>query len=64
MKNTIRIERAKENISQAYLAKKVGCSKQTIYLIENDLMTPKTDLALRIAGYFQLPVEDIFEFKD
>ena len=61
MKNTIRVERAKKRITQAQLAKKVKTSRQNLHTIETEKSEPKTGLAMRIAKFFGLDVEEIFE---
>lgn len=48
------------NLTQAEVAEKVGCSRQTINSIENNKFIPSVDLALRIARLLQVRVEDIF----
>ncbi len=60
MENTIRVERAKKRITQAELAKQVNVSRQTIHAIENGKFVPSTLLALKIAHYFGISVEDLF----
>jgi putative transcriptional regulator len=64
MKNTIRIERAVKNITQAELAEKVGVSRQTIHSIESNKYIPSTVLALKIARVFDKGVEEIFSLED
>ena len=64
MKNTIRIERAILNITQADLAEKVKVSRQTINAIESNKYVPSTLLALKIAKFFQKKLEDIFTLED
>jgi putative transcriptional regulator len=64
MKNRIREERARLNISQGELAEKVKVSRQTIHSIENGIYVPSTLLALKIARVFEKPVEQIFELED
>ena len=49
MKNTIRVERAILNITQADLAEKVKVSRQTINAIESNKYVPSTVLALKIS---------------
>ncbi len=58
--NTIKVERAKRNMTQAELAIKVGVSRKTINTIETGKFTPSTITAIRIARAFELTVEDIF----
>lgn len=60
MENTIHVERAKQRISQEDLAIKVGVSRQTIHSIERGKKTPSVELAMKIANYFNVTVEDIF----
>jgi putative transcriptional regulator len=64
MKNTIRVERAILNITQAELAERVAVSRQTINAIESNKYVPSTVLALKIAQVFQKKVEDIFTLED
>jgi putative transcriptional regulator len=64
MKNSIRIERAIKNITQADLAELIGVSRQTINTIESNRYVPSTVLALKIARVFGKPVEEIFELGD
>lgn len=64
MKNTIRVERAILNITQADLAKKVKVSRQTINAIESNKYVPSTVLALKISRVFQKNLEDIFILED
>jgi putative transcriptional regulator len=64
MKNTIRIERAIKDITQADLAQRVGVSRQTINSIESNKYIPSSVLALKIARVFDKPVEEIFTLED
>jgi len=51
-------------VTQQQLAQAVGVSRQTIIAIEKGRYTPSVLLALKIAKYFGLKVEDIFELKE
>ncbi len=64
MKNTIRVERAKLNITQTELAMAVGVTKQTIHSIETGRFMPSGILIMKIARYFGTTVEEIFELED
>ncbi|HYF70652.1 MAG TPA: helix-turn-helix transcriptional regulator [Ohtaekwangia sp.] len=64
MKNTLKVERAKQNITQAELAEKVGVSRQTINSIEIGKYVPSTLLALKIASVFKVRLDDIFSLED
>lgn len=61
MKNTIRVERAKKRISQEELAEAVETTRQSIHLIENEKTEPKLGLAARIAKFFGLKIEEVFD---
>jgi len=50
--NSIRAERARRRISQARLAKSVGCSKNHIVAIEAGRTSPTVELLERIAAAF------------
>jgi putative transcriptional regulator len=64
MKNSIRVERAIKDITQQELAQAVGVSRQTINSIEAGKYVPSTVLSLKIAKYFQKPLESIFELEE
>ncbi|MDB5126362.1 helix-turn-helix transcriptional regulator [Mucilaginibacter sp.] len=64
MKNTLRVERAIRNITQADLASLIGVSRQTINTIESNKYVPSTVLSLKIARVFGKKVEDIFELEE
>lgn len=56
--------RWEKKIQQAELAKAVGVRRETIVNLENGKYNPSLKLAMDIAKFFQLPVEDIFQFED
>jgi putative transcriptional regulator len=60
MKNTLKVERAKLDLTQQQLADKVGVSRQTINSIEAERYVPSTVLALKIAKAFKTTVNEIF----
>lgn len=64
MRNTIKIERAKKNWTQADLAEKIGISRQAMNSIETGKFVPSTVLALKMAYVFETPVEEIFKLED
>lgn len=64
MKNTLRVERAIKNITQAELAEKIQVSRQTINAIESNKYVPSTVLALKMARLFEKKVEDIFMLEE
>jgi len=64
MKNNIKIERARYNMTQGDLADKIGVSRQSINAIEKGKYVPSALLAIKIAKLFQLPVEELFFIED
>lgn len=64
MKNSIKVERAKKNITQADLAKLSKVSRQTINAMELGKYVPSTVLALRLAQIFEVEVSTIFTLED
>lgn len=64
MKNTIKVERAKKNWTQAQLADQIGVSRQAINSIETGKFIPSTLLALRMAKKFETTVEIIFQLEN
>jgi len=64
MTNTLKVERAKNNYTQADLAEKINVSRQTINSIEVGKYVPSTILALKIATVFKTTVEEIFKLEE
>jgi putative transcriptional regulator len=64
MKNSIRVERAILNITQAELADRVSVSRQTINAIESNKYVPSTVLALKISRVFQKQVGELFMLEE
>jgi len=64
MKNSIKVERAKKNITQADLAKLAKVSRQTINAMELGKYVPSTVLALKLASIFETEVGEIFGLED
>ena len=55
--------RKERGITQEELAQAVGVTRQTIIAIERGNYTPSVLLALKIAAYFKMPVENLFIIK-
>ena len=64
MKNSIRVARATQKMTQQQLADAIGVSRQTINAIESGKFVPSTVLALKVARLFEKPVEEIFTLED
>ena len=64
IENQLKVWRARFDITQEQLAAAVGLSRQTIHSIERGKFIPSVLSALKIARYFQTPVETIFHLKE
>lgn len=62
MNNKIKEYRAKFNLTQEELAEKVGVTRQTIIAVEKNKYLPSLELALKIAHFFKVKVENIFQY--
>lgn len=62
--NTIKVYRAMKGISQEELAVAIGVTRKTINTVETGKFIPSTVLALKIARYFEVPVEKIFQLNE
>lgn len=58
--NTVQTLRKTANITQEELAAAVNVTRQTIISIEKGNYAPSIILALKIADYFDKPVEEVF----
>jgi putative transcriptional regulator len=64
MKTKIRELRKARKLSQEELADAVGTTRQTITSIEVGKYTASLPLAYKIARFFDLTIEEIFDFSD
>ena len=64
MKTRIRELRKQRKLSQEELADAVGTTRQTITSIEVGKYTASLPLAYKIAHYFGMSIEDVFDFSD
>jgi putative transcriptional regulator len=60
--NTLKVQRAKKDLTQEQLAELVGVTRKTINTIENQKYIPSTYLALKMAQALDVTVEDLFQF--
>jgi putative transcriptional regulator len=49
-------------MTQEELARRAGCTRQTIILMEQNRYVPSLALAFRIARVFKAGIEEIFEY--
>ncbi|MGW1195503.1 helix-turn-helix transcriptional regulator [Streptomyces sp. NPDC002536] len=60
MRNRVRELRSLRGLSQGGLGEALGVSRQTINAIETERYTPSLPLALSMAKYFDVSVEEMF----
>ena len=60
MNNRLKELRKTQKLTQDELANAIGVSRQTINAIENDKYNPTLELAIRLARYLKIPVEELF----
>ncbi|HEX2701769.1 MAG TPA: helix-turn-helix transcriptional regulator [Acidimicrobiales bacterium] len=61
MRNEVRTLRTTRGLSQAELAQAMAVSRQTINAIETERYTPSLPLAMNLARFFALTVEEVFD---
>jgi putative transcriptional regulator len=64
MRNSIKVERARLNVTQAALAEQVKVARQTIIAIEAGRFVPSTVLAFKIAKVLNCKADEIFELEE
>lgn len=63
MKNRLRVYRTMTNLTQDELAEKLGITRQTVLAIEKERYDPSLDLAFKMAKFFRVSIEDIFQYE-
>ncbi len=64
LQNQIKVQRAIKNITQETLATEIGVTRKTINTIENGKFVPSTILAIKLARFFGITVETLFELVE
>jgi putative transcriptional regulator len=64
VKNTLRVERAIRNLTQADLAERAGITRASVNAIEGGRMIPSILLALKLARALNVSVDDIFSLSE
>lgn len=64
MTNRIKEFRARYNITQDELAKRVNVRRETIVFLEKNKYNPSLKLAYDLAQVFSVRIEDLFIFND
>lgn len=61
LRNDIARFRSDKKVSQQELADAISVSRKTISTVETGRFTPSVVIALKLANYFGVTVEDLFE---
>lgn len=64
MKNRLEELRREKGVRQEDLAQALGVSRQTVISLEKGKYNPSLALAFRLARYFALPIEEVFDDSD
>ena len=64
MKNRLEELRKQRGVRQEDLAQALGVSRQTVISLEKGKYNPSLALAFKLARYFALPIEEIFDDSD
>jgi putative transcriptional regulator len=64
MRNRVREQRGQLGLTQADVAVALGVSRQTVISIESGRYLPSLPLAFRIARFFDVAIEDMFDPTD
>ena len=64
MKNRLEELRKQRGLKQEDLANALEVSRQTIGSLENGRYNPSIQLAFKIAGYFDMRIEEIFIYEE
>jgi DNA-binding XRE family transcriptional regulator len=61
--NRISVLRAERGVSRKELAEAVGVNPQTVGYLERGDYSPSLELGMKIARFFDVPIEMIFAFE-
>lgn len=64
MDNRIREFRARYNLTQEELAKRVNVRRETVVFLEKNRYNPSLKLAHDLASVFSVTIEELFIFED
>lgn len=64
MKNKVKFHRLMLDKTQEEIAVSVGVSRQTIHAIERNKFIPSVQTAIKLAQFFKVNVEDLFEIEE
>lgn len=63
LRNTLKVQRAMRDLTQAELAAMAGVTRKSVNAIETGRMVPSVLLALKLASVLNVPVEALFSMR-
>jgi putative transcriptional regulator len=63
VRNTLRVQRAMRDLTQADLAERAGITRASVNAIEGGRMIPSVLLALKLARALDISVDDLFSLS-
>ncbi len=63
VRNTMRVQRAIRDLTQADLAERAGITRASVNAIEGGRMVPSIYLALKLARALDVPVDELFSLS-
>jgi len=64
LSNHLKLFRVQADLTQEELATIIGVSRETILFIEKRKHVPSLKLAMKIARFFKVQIEEIFYFEE
>ncbi len=64
LRNHIKLYRVQAELSQEQLATILSVRRETIHFLEKSKHVPSLELAMNIAKFFKVKIEDIFYFEE
>ena len=64
VENSLKVQRAMRNLTQADLAGLAGITRVSVNAIEGGRMTPSILLALKLARALEIPVDELFRLRE
>ena len=61
--NTLKVQRAKKDLTQAELAERAGITRVSVNAIEGGRMVPSVLLALKLARALDVSVDELFRIE-
>lgn len=61
IRNRVRELRERRNLTQSELARRCGCTRQTIIMLEQERYVPSLSLAFSVARELRASVEEVFK---